>query len=273
MKSIFAVIFAIAALISPLIAHSQTTQPTPRPVDECRQHTPFGLPTNFSQQQLTLICRTGFILAHDNNARIAAWVSYVIIPSNLLSCNERNDAFAADRSLRRGFRAEVGDYYNSGYDMGHIANNADLSWNLVAARESFILSNIAPQLPNLNRGLWRQLESATRSWAFTRNTPVLIYSGPVYDNATSTRIGRNGVVVPSAFYKILVDLNTGETLAFLFPHRERLTGLTNVQTTVSNIENVTQIEFHVPDDKNVRRPMWPINHAPLTTARRVACRN
>lgn len=270
MNRTFSVLIAVVLTWFTIDASAQTTQLPPRPIEECQHHVPFGLPT-INNANLTLICRIGFILAHDNNARIAAWVSYSLNSTNLLSCNERNDAFVADRSLRRGFRAEVSDYYNSGYDMGHIANNADLAWNPVAARESFILSNIAPQLPNLNRGLWRQLEAATRSWAFNRQTIIIIYSGPVYDNQTSLRIGRNGVVVPSAFYKILIDASTGETLAFLFPHRSRLTGLTNVQTTVMHIEEVTGFVFHTPDDKTVRRRIWSINHAPLLDARRQAC--
>jgi endonuclease G len=157
--------------------------------------------------------------------------------------------------------------------MGHIASNADMSWDPMVARESFILSNIAPQLPSLNRGIWRQLETAVRAWAFSSGGTVTVYAGSIYNINTDQRIGSNRVVVPNAFYKIVINNQTEQSLAFVFPHRNGLgNDLRMFQTTVSEVERRTGIRFPVPDNPNQVRPIWRINQSALTTARRERCR-
>jgi len=263
--------FLLAAMLTmaviPVVAAQQLP---PRQPALCAEQAPYGFP-QVMRPNSSLICRTAYILLHDNDARVAPWVAYTLTAENVLGCEPRVNAFSPDQSLHRGQRAELVDYANSGFDTGHMANNADMSWNQQVARESFILSNMAPQIPALNRGAWRQLESAIRGWAFNSNHSLTIYTGSIYD-LNGRRIGPNGVVVPRAFYKIVINNATRQSLAFVFPHQD-INDFRTVQSTVADVETLSGIRFFVPDDKAIRHGVWPVEMAPLMAARRARCRS
>ena len=108
-----------------------------------------------------------------------------------------------------------------------MAPAADMDRTLRTMSESFLLSDIVPQIGNeFNGGIWEDLESAVRGWVEQRGTLTII-TGPVIDTddnqVSYTVIGDNEVTVPTHFYKIVVDANDPndiETLAFLFPHED-----------------------------------------------------
>ena len=264
MQRILAAAVALIALCSlPVYANP--------PSGSCAANTPWGVPQTTIANSV-LVCRSGYALLHDNNARVAAWVSYTLDRERVLSCAPRIDGFSPDPLAPRGERADTVDYRRSGYDMGHMAPNADQSWHPQVQKESFYLSNAAPQLPNLNRGLWRELEAVVRSWAYDRGN-LTIYVGSIY-NANSPTIGVNRVVVPTAFYKIVVDNSARTSLAFLFPHKDALGDhIRVVQTNVAEIEQQSGIAFSVPDSKTTAAPLWPINTRGLAQERARLCRN
>jgi endonuclease G len=209
---------------------------------------------------------------HDDRAKIASWVVYTLTSANSIGCLPRTGRFAPDDRLTTGRRAELVDYAGSGYDTGHIANSADMSWNPVVAKESFFLSNAAPQLPALNRGAWRQLETTVRTWAYMTGEQgsVTIYAGSIYDGWTSNRIGPNRVVVPSHFYKIIINNVTKQSLAFVFPH-EDVSDFRLSQTTVAHVEALTNIRFDIPDDRNARHQRWNADYRMFLSASRRKC--
>jgi endonuclease G len=246
-------------------------QAAPRPIQACQEFLPYGFPQT-NRPNTVAICRTAYALLHDNNAKVATWVAYSITPQQSIGCAPRVNAFSPDQSLSKSQRAELADYAGSGYDTGHLANNADMSWHPTVARESFILSNMAPQLPGLNRGLWKQLESVVRSWAFSRANGVTVYTGSIYDLNEDKRIGPSNVIVPRGFYKIVVDNDQRVSLAFVFPHRNELgNDLRSVQATVADVERYTGIRFPIPDDRTARNPLWSWDLQPVTAAKRNAC--
>jgi endonuclease G len=55
------------------------------------------------------------------------------------------------------------DYEKSGYDRGHLAPAADMGFSKITMAESFYYSNMSPQVPGFNRGIWKQLEEQTRN--------------------------------------------------------------------------------------------------------------
>lgn len=93
------------------------------------------------------------------------------------------------------------DYTHSGYDRGHMAPAADMKWNETAMEESFLLSNICPQIPELNRGRWKELEEQIREWV-QRDSALLITCGPIVSTPRKT-IGRHEIVVPTRFFKVV----------------------------------------------------------------------
>ena len=74
----------------------------------------------------------------------------------------------------RSPQTSTGDYTKSGYDRGHMAPAADMKWNKQAMEESFYMSNICPQNPNLNRGDWNDLEEKSRQMAKKYLEPCIL---------------------------------------------------------------------------------------------------
>ena len=270
LKKLFAV---ISLVLMPVCSLAQ--QAPPRPIQECASQVPWGWP----QIQLpsgTGICRQAYVLLHDNEARIPAWVAYTLSPSHALGCVTRSNAFAADASLPDNARSEPKDFVGTGYDIGHQAPNGDMSWDPKVERESFILSNMIPQAPSFNRGIWKLLETSIRSWATDLGHTYTIYVGPIY-NSADRRIGANRVVVPHGFYKIVVSNTTHQYAGWAFPHQSPYPNLgkdlTKFRASVASIQTLTGIQFALPSggtELGVGQE-WPVNYGKLTLSKRSVC--
>jgi endonuclease G len=172
-------------------------------------------------------------------------------------------------------RATPEDYAGTGYDKGHMANDTSQNWDVKVEEESFIMSNMTPQLPGLNRGIWKLLETSSGAWVFSTGHTLAITAGPIYDPVKDKRIGKNKVVVPNAFYKIVTDTTTGATLAFIFPQQGGLgNDLSKFQTTVAEIEKQTGVEFTLPKghDKNAKEPMWKTDFKSVEESKKKVCK-
>lgn len=75
---------------------------------------------------------------------------------------ERLDNFRADTRIPKRFRAGLGAYKGSGFDRGHLVASANQDVRDIQNSETFLLSNMSPQAPQFNRGIWRELESEIR---------------------------------------------------------------------------------------------------------------
>jgi endonuclease G len=269
------VVFFFTALYA---ASAATTQPAPLPEASCSVQVPYGAPhptstvaPEVAKTSSTLICRDAYEVLSDTVAKIPVWVAYTLAPEHAVGCIARSNAFATDQSLPEGGRAMPGDYVKSGYDIGHIAPDGDMSWNEEVEHESFILSNMTPQLPNLNRGIWKELESDVRAWAYERSHTILVYAGPVYAITKDKTIGKDNVVVPDAFYKIVVDTVTGEYTAFLFPQQNGLgTDLEKVRSTVAEVSAETGITFPLPPDAK-ETDIWSVDLGTFARAKKAQC--
>lgn len=166
-----------------------------------------------------LIKRKGYTLSYNADYKTPQWVAWELTKKETKGKEERTDKFLPDPDVR-GAKAYTGDYTKSGYDRGHMAPAADMKWSKQAMAESFYMSNICPQNPNLNRGDWNDLEEKSRQWA-KRYGAVYITCGPVYDHSKPQRIGNNKVAVPDAFYKVILinDSKAPKAIGFLFPNK------------------------------------------------------
>lgn len=221
-------------------------QDKPLPIAECLQFIPFGIPTTRKTAGVPTICRAGYVLQHDNVAKIPMWVSYTLNAEKAVGCVDRDSSFEVDRSLPPSGRSENKDYAKSDYDIGHMANAADLKWSQDAQNSAAILSNAAPQLPSFNRGIWKKLEDSTRGWALSSGNSLLIYTGPIYNRKLDPTIGQGRVTVPNAFFKIIIDKNTSEVQVYLFKHEGSKEMLKTFITSLANIQRQTGIVFPMP---------------------------
>ena len=192
-----------------------------------------------------IIQHEGYTVSYNADYRIANWVAYVLTDKEARSDKaERQNKFVVD-PLVKGASATNEDYTRTGYDRGHLAPAGDMKWSEKAMRESFYLSNITPQKPGLNRGIWKELEEQIRLWA-RENGAVLIATGPVIPDEELNRLGKNRVGVPRQFYKVLcmVVNNQLEGVGFLFENRDYgTTPLRQMMVPIDSVEQVTGIDF------------------------------
>lgn len=243
----------------------------PYPIEKCQVQSPYGFPQ--TSKPGIAICRAGYVTLNDTDAKLPVWVSYTLYPEYALGCVPRSNGFAPDQSLPKGSRAELIDFKGSGYDIGHIAPNADMSSFDQFEKESFLLTNMAAQLPGLNRGIYKLLETSIRGWVVQRNHPYVIYAGPIY-GPTDTTIGPNKVVVPHAFYKIAIDTTTNEVAGFIFPQQAGLgTDLTKVRAPLTQIQQLSGITFAYPANATELplEQLWPVDFGALTKAKQAKC--
>jgi endonuclease G len=267
MKQIFlSIIFLFSSLNS--FAWNQTA---PLPVEKCQVHAPYGFPQ--SSRQLTPVCRRAYLVGYDAAVKVPQYVMWTLIPKNALGCVARSNAFATDQSVKGG--ATPADYAGTGYDKGHMAPDGDQSWDQQVEFESFLMTNMAPQAGSLNRGIWKLLETSVRGWAVQVGHNFTIVSGAVYSQGDKT-IGA-GVIVPHAFYKIVIDENSGQVAAWWFPHVAPYPNLGNDLTkfriTIAQLEQQAGVQYKFPANAQELQPgrEWPVDFGALTNAKRQLC--
>lgn len=191
----------------------------------------------------TILVYRGFDLGYNEQFEQAAWVAYVLTREEIESGTiERSDDFRADTSIRTG-SATPADYRRSGFDRGHLAPAGDMKWDQLAMSESFLMSNMSPQVPAFNRGIWRRLETEVRKWAVEKDS-LYVITGPIFSVADSL-IGDNDVGVPAFYFKVLVDLSPPQhdMIAFLLPNKGSSDELINFAMSVDSLEQISAYDF------------------------------
>ena len=189
-----------------------------------------------------VISHVGYTLSYNETHEQANWVAYELTAEEVAGEVERKDAFRADPEVESG-SAALADYRSSGYDRGHLAPAADMKWSAEAMSESFYMSNMSPQKPRFNRGIWKKLETKVRGWA-TREGAVLIVTAGVLRPRLKT-IGVNKVSVPKRFYKVILDNREPELkgIGFILPNKGSAKPLSDYAFTIDKVESVTGIDF------------------------------
>ena len=265
------IIVAVSILLVSLNSYAWT-QRTPLAVAQCSVHVPYGLAS--TAKTLRPICRQAYLVEYDALAKIPNNVSWTVTPDRVLGCIARTNAFVADASIVGGPTPD--DYVGSGYDKGHVAPDGDQSWDQQVEFESFLMTNMFPQAGSLNRGIWKILETSVRGWTYQLNQNFTIYAGAIY-SSTDKKIG-NGVVVPHAYYKIVINNSTGEIAGWYFPHTAPYPNLGNDLTvfrkSIADIQKEAGITYKYPAKAKELAPgkEWPVDFGALTKAKQVKCK-
>ena len=192
-----------------------------------------------------------FALGYDEKHEQAAWVAYKLDSRETKGRAEREDDFRPDPEIATG-SASPSDYSRSGHDRGHLAPAADFKFSKKAMSESFFMSNMSPQKPRFNRGIWKELEEQVRDWV-QKDKSYYIVTGPVLSGKRYRRIGKkNRVSIPKYYYKILLDIDEPEVkaIAFLMENKGSDKPLSSFVVSIDRIEEMTGIDFfpNLPDD-------------------------
>lgn len=195
------------------------------------------LPTSTGQ----IIKHQYYTLSYSETDEQAEWVYYILTPDLINGNQSRTDNFRED-PLVKTTSAQLNDYKGSGYDRGHLCPAGDMKLNHAAMSETFYMSNMSPQNPSFNRGIWKKLESVVRNWAITEGKIYVVTAGVLSSNIGS--IGANHVSVPKYYYKVVYDpTGSKKMIALVLPNQKGVGELQDYVITVDSLEILTGIDF------------------------------
>ncbi|AFY45842.1 DNA/RNA non-specific endonuclease [Nostoc sp. PCC 7107] len=178
-------------------------------------HLAMGNPTNAgSSTNNLLLSKFQYATSHNCFRGTPNWVSWQLNTSWLGSA-PRQDDFRADTTLPSGcYRVQGTDYTGSGFDRGHMTPSADRTNTVANNSATFFMTNIIPQAPDNNQGVWANLENYTRSLV-TSSTELYVIAGSYGTGGTGSNGARNTITtptggtitVPARTYKVIVVLN------------------------------------------------------------------
>lgn len=167
------------------------------------------------------------------------------LTKEMVSCPEhlkRTNKFTADPKLPE-YTDLSKDYAKSGFDRGHNMPAEDNACTETGMKECFYYSNMCPQTPRLNRGIWKRLETYTRELA-RQDDSILVWCGSVVKSGHN--IGPNKVGVPDYCWKIVFIKSERDTLAYVFPNNTTVSGtLAKFSVSVDSVEHLSRVKFSI----------------------------
>jgi endonuclease G len=245
--------YGLSGSTTPVPTPSPSPTPSPKPIpngstvasrdDNLTMGNPSNAATNTSCSDNYLMVKNAYTLSYNKNKGIANWVSWHLSTAWKGETDRQND-FRPDPSLPQSwYEVTPRDYASTGFDRGHLCPSSDRDGNLEDNQETFFMTNMTPQAPDHNRGVWKSLEEYERTLTLQGNE-VYVIAGPLGQGGTgangfSKTIGKNdNITVPASLWKIIVVLPIGQNDA----------GRVN--------ENTRIIAVNIPNDNSVGGTSW-----------------
>ncbi len=235
-------------------------------------HLLLGNPTNAQANESVpdnyLIIKPQYALSYNRSKGHANWVSWELSQQWLGSSDRQND-FRPDPTLPAAwYKVTPNDYTNSGFDRGHLCPSADRTNSPGNNSETFLMTNMIPQAPELNREAWAYLEEYCRDLVAQKHRLFIVTgtygTGGEGSKGTLNKVG-NAVNVPARMYKVITilpengninDINDNTSvIAVDFPNKTSLlqnAGWFRFITTTADIEKKTGLTFFSNTSKSVQ---------------------
>ena len=210
--------------------------------DQCPQHVLRGAPVSPITANTQYLCKQNYAIHYRYDTKTAEYVVQHVTLQSITGPAKRKDDFRADQAIPPEHRSLLSDYAGFPFDRGHLSPGADNTINDEIMSESFFLSNMVPQVPNHNRGIWKQLETYVRNWV-QEGKDIYVASGTIYEPGYET-IGANSVGIPTHMWKVIVDRKSSKSVAFLLPNAPLpVADLPKYATSIDAVEKATGINF------------------------------
>lgn len=241
--------------------------------DQTVNHILLGNPSNATYDIVNfenyLLEQPYYVSSYNSSKGIPNWVSWHLEEKDL-GAAKRQDDFSANTSLPSGwYVVQNSSYSGSGFDRGHMCPSADRTSTIEANSATFLMTNMVPQAPRNNQGVWANLEDYTRTLVKAGNEAYVI-SGTFGSGGTGSQGGityslQSGkITVPSAVWKIILILPLGDNdiarvnantriIAVLIPNENSVgSNWRDYRTNIKNIENKTGYQFLSALSANLR---------------------
>ncbi len=247
----------------------EPVEPPPPPVlpDSLREdNLLMGNPSNAEVNVLMntnyLVVKPQFTLSYNSPKGGPNWVSWHS-SKGWKGSEPRCNCFNTDYSLPTSFyRTASYDYTGTGYDRGHLCPSDDRDSTTTDNTTTFLMSNILPQVPNLNQHCWNGLENYCTSLIENNQYELYIVaggygSGGVDSAGTTYTLANGNVNIPAYCWKVIVVLPSGSNdlsrittstrvIAVIMPNNSNV-GTSNTwgqyRVTVNDIETATGYNF------------------------------
>lgn len=221
-------------------------------------HSPFGYPADSDTTDDYILEKPQFIISYCSKKNVPNWVAWQLNASWVGNEDRFSGNFISDTTLPPQFyRVKHSDYTNSGFDRGHLVRSKERTRNSEDNRATFLLTNIVPQTPDLNRGVWLRFEDYYLNKALKENKNMYIVSGGFF-KTNETLLNKGIVAIPDSCFKIVLftpkekieeisGRNDFEIVAIAMPN---IQGIRNDNwqkyiTTVDKIEHSTGYDFFI----------------------------
>ena len=233
MKKISSVLFLWAVMTASALAAIN---------QQCPQHTAHGAPVYQPQAGDQELCKINYAVIHSCSKKNPIAVMEHITVAAVTGPAQRQDDFREDPAVTAQCRSRLQDYAGQPYDRGHMSAAGGNTQTPQIMSESFYLSNMVPQVPNNNRGIWRVLEMQIRDQVKATGQSLHVISGAIFAPGHPT-IG-NGVAVPTHLYKVIINRQTGNVTAYLMPNAPLpVADLPKYRATLQAVEQATGMRF------------------------------
>lgn len=149
----------------------------------------------------------------------------------------RGNAFKPDPLLPKQTNLQS-SYDGSGYDRGHNMNAEDNRCDKVGMDESFYFSNMTPQVPQLNRGVWKSLETEVREAAAVADS-VKVWMGSVGEQKVVGKLS-----IPLYCWKVIYIKKSGQYFAWIFPNAVPTDkNVKFYEVKVADVEKLSKFKF------------------------------
>jgi endonuclease G, mitochondrial len=217
-----------------------------------------------------------YTINYSDDWRIPYWSAYLLTPELLKGTARRRDRFRPDIEIPKEARSTLDDYKGKRFDRGHLAPAADFTRSTEAMAATFLLSNMSPQYPNTNRGIWENLEDQIRhlvgsvdsAWVVTGDAFMTKDSQSANPRLWVKRGGLNRVAVPTHLFDAILTRDAEGrwyAYAFLVPNQPTRNShpTSEYQLSVDRLEQITGFDFFTGLDSATQNgieslaPAWP----------------
>lgn len=180
-----------------------------------------------------ILRKTWITIGYDTVRMIPNYVVEKLTPDMLIGDAKRSK-FYADTTINN--KVTPSDYTGSGYDRGHLAPAANYKFSQKATDETFVMTNICPQTPELNRRSLLALEDYVRDLVEFHDTLVVLTG--TYGDAGKIK---SKVTIPEKVWKIAIDKRDNEVLTVIGWIYLNGKSRQSVETTKVSIDDIEQL--------------------------------
>jgi len=227
---------------------------------------------NIQPSDITILDRGEFVVGWSPSLRRPVWCAYHVMQDELYQAGKRPN-FTKDKNAVNSPTPSA--YDHSGYDRGHMVPNHAIEsrYGSEEQRKTFMMSNIAPQTPALNRSVWRNLEHRIADFWPARYGEIWVIVGCIPNNVKET-ISGSDVEVPSKFFQVVVAQEGMDVRAFAVIFDQNVSWrewAARSLVTIDELEEMAGLDF-LPDlpgfiqeplEAELPTRLWPVNFSDI----------